>query len=131
MNTITAAVTRSRAVDGLVDAANKNGKSLQSFVNEILTEEGLKYAQLNKIGVITSAEFISRFTQQEYGDILEAAKTNESVQGLVATLVSIPFVDFDDARLLPGLQLLASIGLIQVGRIVELMAYDRPEPVVP
>ena len=114
-----------------MDAANKNGKSLQSFVNEILTEEGLKYAQLNKIGVITSAEFISRFTQQEYGDILEAAKTNESVQGLVATLVSIPFVDFDDARLLPGLQLLASIGLIQVGRIVELMAYDRPEPVVP
>jgi hypothetical protein len=131
MDILTATITSHRAIDGLIAAANKNGESLEAFVNGIITDEGLKYARLNGVGVITSAAFISRFTQQEFGDILAAAKTNEAVQGLVTTLLSVPFVDFDDPRLLPGLQLLAGVGLIQFSRIAELMTYDRPEPASP
>jgi hypothetical protein len=131
MDIFTATITSHRAIDGLIAAANKNGESLEAFVNGILTNEGLTYARLNKIGVITSAAFIRRFTGQEFTAITAAAQTSEQIAGLVSTLEAEPFVDFDDDRLLPSLQILAGAGLIQVSRIAELMAYDRPEPALP
>jgi hypothetical protein len=131
MDTLTATVTSHRAIDGLIAAANNNSESLEAFVNGILTDEGLKYARLNKIGVITSAAFIRRFTVHEYTAITAAAQTSQEIAGLVSTLEAEPFVDFDDDRLLPSLQILAGVGLIQFSRIAELMAYDRPKPASP
>jgi hypothetical protein len=84
----------------------------------------LTHADLFKVGVITSAAFIARFTPAEYSGIL--ASTDPVVQGLLATLLAEPLVNFDDPRLAPGLALLVDAELLDADRVAELLSYERP-----
>lgn len=122
---ITVTLPSDRATDGLIEAANRNGITPEALALEILAQQGKSYADLFKIGVITSAAFIARFAPEEYAAII--ASTDPVVQGLLATLLAEPLVNFADERLAPGLQVLVDTGLLAPERVPELLAYDRPE----
>jgi hypothetical protein len=60
-------------VDGFIEAANRNSTTPEALALEFLEQQGKSYADLFRIGVITSAAFIARFTPEEYAAILAAA----------------------------------------------------------
>jgi hypothetical protein len=130
LSSLTITLTDTRLIDGWVAAANANGLSPEAIVQEFLTTQGRSYADLYRVGIITGAAFVARFTPAEYGAILTAAATNPEVQGLLDQLFDSPNVALDDPRLEPGLALLVSEGLLDAARPAEILAYVRPEPEV-
>ena len=138
MDNLTVTITNPRLIDGFVQAAINNNRTPESIAQEFLENQGRSYADLFKIGVITSASFISRFTPSEYGAIISASQVNEnsteeeivlaqSVSFLISELTNSPNVALDDPRLEPGLQELVDAGLITEERKTELLSYQRPE----
>lgn len=115
-----------RALDGLIEAGNRNSATAEEIATELLTIQGLSYADLFHIGVITSAAFLARFTPAEYAAICTAAESSPEVATLIEQLTSSPNVSFSDPRLEPGLQLLVSLELLAPERVSELLAYNRP-----
>lgn len=122
MQELTLEVT-DRAYAGLLRAAEKNNISVTQLISEFIQHQGISYANLFGIGVLTSAGFVARFTPKEYGDILQAATENQDVANLIKQLTSTGFVFLDDPRLIPGLHLLASLGLILPERIPAILEY--------
>jgi hypothetical protein len=156
MDTLTITLTNTRAIDGLVYEANRGGKSVEDYALQLMETQGLRSADDNRIGVITSALFIKGFTASEYAEILNACNTVEvpvpvdpenpteaeisaitqatttnsiavAVSSLVDQLTESPNIALDDSRLRPGLTLLVSIGLLDAGRIDTLLSYTRPD----
>jgi hypothetical protein len=127
INSITVQITDQRIVDGWVAAAIKNNTTPEVLAREFLEHQGRTYADLNRIGLLTSGAFIQRFTAQEYGAILSAADQSPNVAALIEQLVSSPLVALDDPRLEPGLQQLVAVGLLAPQRVPQLLAYERPE----
>ena len=125
--TLTITLDHPRFVDGFIEAANRNGTTAEALALELLEAQGKSYADLFRVGVITSAAFIARFTPAEYAGILAAAETDATVAGLLATLLAEPVVNFDDPRLEPGLQQLVEAELLEADRVAELLSYERPQ----
>ena len=130
MDTLTITLTNARQIDGYITAANGAGMSPEALALEFISRQGARYANDFRIGVITGAAFIARFTPAEYGAILTASETNEAVAGLIAELTASPNVALDDPRLAPGLALLVSEGLLDAARPAVILAYERPTPEV-
>ena len=132
MNTLSITLTNPRQIDGFVEAANRAGMTPEALALEFLGQQGQRYADNFKLGIITSAAFISRFTPAEYGAILAAAaedsEDGQAVAGLIAQLTASPNVALDDPRLQPGLELLVGLGLLDAARPAEILAYSHPEP---
>jgi len=126
MTAITITLPSGRNADGFTEAANRNGTTAEALALELLEAQGKSYADLFKVGVITSAAFIARFTPAEYSGILAAAETDATVAGLLATLLAEPLVNFDDPRLAPGLDVLVQAELLDAARVAELLSYERP-----
>jgi hypothetical protein len=128
LSTLTITITDTRLIDGWVEAANRNRTTPELLALEFLEHQGRIYADLNRIGLITSSAFIRRFSAAEYGAVLAAAEQSAEVSALVDELTNSPIVALDDPRLEPGLQQLAAAGLIAAERIPDLLAYPRPKP---
>lgn len=131
LSSLTITITDPRIIDGWVEAANRNSTTPEAIATEFLTQQGTSYADLFHIGIITSAAFMARFTATEYGAIMAAAQQSPEIAVLVEQLTASPNVALDDPRLEPGLQQLVAAELLDESRIPELLAYVRPEPVVP
>jgi hypothetical protein len=69
MTTISLTLT-DRQYDGFITAANGAGMTPEALAEEFLAQQGARYADGFKIGVITGAAFVARFTPAEYGAIL-------------------------------------------------------------
>ena len=130
MDTLTITLTSPRQIDGYIQAASNAGMTPEALALEFLANQGARYADDFKIGIITSAAFMARFTPAEYGVIMGAAATDEEVAGVLNQLTAAPTVALDDARIEPGLGLLVSKGLLDAARVPEIVAYQRPEPQV-
>ena len=128
LSILTITLSDSRLIDGWVEAANRNSTTPEQLALEFLKHQGRIYADLSRIGLITSSAFIHRLTAAEYVTILAAAGQSPQVAALVDELTSAPTVALDDPRLESGLQALAAAGLIAAERIPALLAYNRPEP---
>lgn len=115
-----------RAHDGFLAAAAKNNVSLTDFVATVLTEAGVGYADLLRVGRITSAAFIQRFSVQEYNGILGASESSLAIKKLIEDLVKEPEITLDDPRLQNGLQVLVAAGLLAESRVEELLAHEIP-----
>jgi len=126
MNTITITIANDRVYDGLKTAAQRNNKTIEELAATFVESEGKRYAEIYKIGILTGAGFISRLTPEEYTAIITAAQQSPQVAELVNELIAEPFVYLDDPRLVPGLTLLAGLGLITPDRIPQLVFYERP-----
>ena len=132
MNTLSITLSNARQIDGFVEAANRAGMTPEALALDFLSQQGQRYADDFRIGNITSAAFISRFTPAEYGAILTAAaedsEDGQAVAGLIAQLTASPNVALDDPRLQPGLELLVGLELLDAARPAEILAYSHPEP---
>ena len=117
-----------KALDGFIEAGNRNGTTAEAIATELLENQGNNYADLFHIGVITSAAFIARFRPAEYAAIMCAAEQSPEVAGYISELVNRPFVPLWDPRLSAAVTALAQAGLINEERLPEIMAYDRPTP---
>ena len=135
MNTLTLTLTDPRVVDGWVEAANRNGTTPEAIAGEFLTQQGSSYADLFKIGVITSAAFFARFTPREYATILEASVQEEdeihtgTIASLLSQLTSQERVNLNDQRVIDGLNFLVQVDLLDESRVPEILHYDHPTPV--
>ena len=155
MDTLTITITNIRAIDGFIVEANRSEKSLEEYAAHLMETQGIRSADDNRIGVITSALFIKGFTASEYSGILAACETvpvpvpvdpnnpteeettaitqaittntiAANVSSLVDQLTESPNIALDEPRLRPGLTLLVSIGLLNSNRIDTLLSYNRP-----
>lgn len=117
-----------RAYDGLVEAATRNSLSLATLAGDALKLQGLQYANLFQIGVVTSGAIIARFTPEEYTAILNASKTDPAIADLIAELTGEGHIVIDDPRLVNGLQKLVDVGLLKSDRPSQIMAYQHPTP---
>lgn len=131
MPTTLAITISDKAFDGLVEAGNRNSTTADAIATELLTHQGNSYADLFRIGVVTSAAFMARFSPSEYAAISAAAQTNANVAALVEKLINEPHITLDDPRLLSALELLVSLKLLLPARVTELRDYVRPVPANP
>ena len=125
MNQLTVTTTE-RAYRALVAAAEANGLTVEALASEAIQQVGISYAEIFRVGVMTSAAFVRRFTVEEYGSILAAAEGDPTVAQLVSELLEAPYVALDDERLLPGLDALAAAGLLEGDRIAAILDYNLP-----
>jgi len=125
MNQLTVTTTE-RAYRALVVAAEANGLTVEALASEAIQQVGISYAEIFRVGVMTSAAFVRRFTVAEYAGILAAAEGNTVVSLLVGELLEAPYVALDDERLRPGLDALAEAGLLEADRIAEILDYNPP-----
>jgi len=73
MDTLSVTLTNTRAIDGLIFAANSAGKTPEAYAEWLLDQDGYRYADANSYGVVTSAGFFARFTPAEYAAVLAAS----------------------------------------------------------
>ena len=118
--------TTERAYRALVVAAEANGLTVEALASEAIQQVGISYAEIFRVGVMTSAAFVRRFTVDEYAGILAAAVANTVVDLLVDELLEAPYVALDDERLRPGLEALAQAGLLEADRIAAILDYNPP-----
>jgi hypothetical protein len=123
MNQLTVTTTE-RAYRALVVAAEANGLTVEALASEAIQQVGISYAEIFRVGVMTSVAFVRRFTVAEYAGILAAAEANTVVALLVDELLEAPYVALDDERLRPGLEALAQAGLLDANRIAEILDYN-------
>jgi len=112
-----------RAYLALVEAANRNSLTPEALASEAVQSQGISYAAIFGIGVMTSAAFVRKFTVSEYAGILAAAEQNSQVNELVMLLLETPYVALDDARLEPSLNLLVAGGLLAAERVTALLNF--------
>jgi hypothetical protein len=115
-----------RSYRALVVAAEANGMTPEAIASEAIQQIGISYAEIYRVGVVTSAAFVRRFTVAEYAGILAAAEQNTVVALLVGELLEAPYVALDDDRLRPGLEALAKAGLLDAERIAAILDYNPP-----
>jgi hypothetical protein len=128
MTDITVVITDPLVVDGLIEGANRNGTTAEEIALTILSRQGQMYAELYGVGITTSAAFMARFTSAEYAAVMSAAQTPGDVQDQLNLLISEPTVNYHDPRVVTGLGILVTAGLLTAARAEDLLAYDRPEP---
>jgi hypothetical protein len=79
MDTLSLTLTNTRVIDGLIFAANSAGKTPEAYAEWLLTQDGHRYADANKYGILTSAAFFARFTPTEYTGVLAASANTVEV----------------------------------------------------
>lgn len=126
---ITTTVTN-RAYQGLVEAANKNSLTVEFLASDVVERSGISYADLFKIGVITSAAFIKRFKSEELVNILSTAETNPEFNYLITKLTEQPYVNLMSDEAINGVNLLNQANLL-VGenRVEEILNFQTTHPV--
>lgn len=118
-----------RAFLALQEAASRNQSTPEALASEVVQQQGISYANTYRIGVMTSAAFVRRIQPAEFGAILAAAEQDQQVAELVAELLESPYVALDDPRLAPGLEMLATAGLLAgPERVGEILSYEVPPP---
>jgi hypothetical protein len=127
MDTLSLTLTNTRAIDGLIFAANSAGMTPEAYAEWLLTKDGHRFADANSYGVVTSAGFFARFTPTEYANVLAASVDNE-IKALLDELTAAERVALDDQRVTDGLALLVSRELLGAERPAEITAYERPFP---
>jgi hypothetical protein len=138
MDTLSLTVTNHRHIDGFIIAANGADMTPEALLAEFVAQQGARYANDFRVGIITGTAFVARFTPQEYGDILAYAQIppdpsveddpHTQVAELLNMLLATSDVRFDDPRLAPGLNLLVSLDLLDAARPAQILAYERPQP---
>ena len=140
MDTLSLTVANPRHIDGFIIAANGAGMTPEALLSEFVAQQGARYANDFRVGIITGAAFVARFTPQEYGAILAYAQippdpgVEDDPHTRVAELLNLLFatsdVRLDDPHLAPGLDLLVSLSLLDAARPAQILFYERPTPEV-
>ena len=118
-----------RAYLGLAEAANRNELSIEFLASDVVEKSGISYADLFKIGVVTSAAFIKRFKTDELVNILTAAENNTEFNQLVSKLTEQPYVNLLSDEIIGGVNLLKESNLLaDESRVAEILNYETSTP---
>lgn len=136
---ITITLTDPRAIDGVVATVNRRNRGRpaeewitpQQYLQNEMENFAILLANYERIGVVTSAAFVQRFTPAEYAAISAAAEASADVAALVQQLVGSTTVQLDDPRIAPALALLTTAGLLESGRAAQIQDWEHPTEAVP
>jgi hypothetical protein len=92
---------------------------LQSQVEAVC----LGYASAYRIGIVSSGDFVLRFTADEYRDITAAGLTDPVVAGFMARVRESQDVVLYSDEVTTGMQYLAAQSLLTAERASEIAAY--------
>jgi len=81
-----------------------------------------QYNEVPQPRLETVADFISRFTDDELGDIETLAQSNKRARGWVQWLKLQMAVDLDHPRITGAVQLMETAGVIGAGRAAEILS---------
>lgn len=120
----------SRAHLGLAEAAIKNNLTIESLASDVVEKSGISYADLFKIGVVTSAAFIKRFKTEELVNILSVSETNPEFDKLISKLTEEPYVNLLSDEVIGGVNLLKDANLLaDENRVNEILNVEIYTPV--
>lgn len=120
----------SRAHLGLAEAAIKNNLTIESLASDVVEKSGISYADLFKIGVVTSAAFIKRFKTEELVNILSVSETNPEFDKLISKLTEEPYVNLLSDEVIGGVNLLKDANLlVDENRVNEILNVEIYTPV--
>jgi hypothetical protein len=107
---------------------------LQSQVEAVC----LGYASAYRIGIVSSGDFVLRFTAQEFAMINAAAGTDPHIAGFIGRVRESEWVVLYSAEVVGGMQYLVEVELLTQERAAQIIAWapvdepaPEPEPVEP
>jgi len=92
------------------------------YVNMVISNAADSWALQHKVGILTSGEFVMRFTSAEFAVILGAADVSPDVAGYVNEVKSRDFVYLDSPLTTEGINALVAGGLLTQVRADEILA---------
>jgi hypothetical protein len=116
-----------RALLAFQEAARRNESTPEALVSELVEQQGINYAGIYKIGMITSAAFVLRINAAEYAAILAEAEQDDEIAQIVRELMEASSVRLDNPRVIFGLELLTEKGLLSPERVAEILHFELPE----
>jgi hypothetical protein len=100
---------------------------LQSQVEAVC----LGYASAYRIGIVSSGDFVLRFTPQEFFDINTAAATDPHIAGFMNRIREVGSVTLYSPETVSGMQYLVERELVTQERAAEILSWVAPQPVFP
>ena len=103
----------------------KSGHSVVSFDDRqsgIWNSETLSFDPFPAQRVISTDEFIQRFTATEQEDIIDATKTSKKANRFIQILKIVKLADLDSEFIQTSVNAMESSGVIAVGRSAEVLA---------
>ena len=107
--------------------------SAEQYMNMVVNSAAVSYANQFKVGIVSSGEYVLRFTAAENDAITAAAATDPLIDGLLKRVKESAEVVFYSDEVVQGVGYLVMQGLIAEARAAEILAYnvavDPAEPV--
>jgi hypothetical protein len=127
---------------GIQAAANAYNKanpdqwiSAADYMSMVVNSAAVSYANQFKVGIVSSGEYVLRFTAAENDAITAAAATDPIVDSLLNRVKESAEVVLYSDEVVQGVGYLVAQGLLTRDRGIEILAYtvavDPPEPVEP
>jgi hypothetical protein len=100
---------------------------LQSQVEAVC----LGYASAYRIGIVSSGDFVLRFTSTEFFDINTAALTDPHIAGFLTRIREVGSVTLYSAGVVGAMQYLVERELVTQERAAEILTWVAPQAVFP
>jgi len=113
--------------------------SAEQYMNMVVNSAAVSYANQFKVGIVSSGEYVLRFTPAENDAVTAAALTDPLIDGLLKRVRESAEVVLYSEEVQQGVGYLVMQGLITQERAAEILAYDvavdpaepvpEPEPI--
>ena len=109
--------------------------SAEQYMDMVVNGAATSYANQFKVGIVSSGEYVLRFTPAENDAITAAATTDPIIDGLLKRVRESAEVVLYSDEVVQGVGYLVTQDLLTQARAAEILAYtvavDPPEPVEP
>jgi len=130
---------REQGIQAAANAYNKANPdqwvSAEQYMQTVVNSAALSYGTQYKVGIISSGEYVLRFTPAENDAITVAATTDPLIDGLLTRVKESAEVVLYSDEVQQGVGYLVMQGLIAAERAAQILAYDvavdPAEPVEP
>jgi len=132
---ITITITDPVQVAGAVSIAGSTAGA-QAYLQNMIETMCSQWAESNRVGTISSGDFVLRFTAQEFAMINAAAGTDPHIAGFIGRVRESEWVVLYSAEVVGGMQYLVEVELLTQERAAQIIAWapvdePAPEPVEP
>ena len=132
MDSIAITLTDKKAIDGWISAYNERPEgSVEEMILHAMTQQGKSYASIYAVDIIPTAEFVLRFTPDEFRAAQEAGKTDDIIGKFLSETMAAPYVSMETLDKSPGIARMGILGILSSARKAELLTVPRPTPVDP
>jgi hypothetical protein len=127
---ITLTITDARLLAGVDASKAQNAPDqsaevyMQAWLDQLLDSWAVAY----KIGIVSSGDFVLRFTSTEFYDINTAALTDPHIAGFLTRIREIGSVTLYSAGVIGAMQYLVEKALVTQERSAEILTWVAPTP---